>query len=273
MFRWPAQPHQPGLFVTGTDTGVGKTAITCGIVELLRERAKRADSSSAAARGPGVCKPFATGCRRGRSGWTGEDIEALGFAGGVDLADEAARERLCPQAFELPASPAAAADHEQRSVDYKAVARALLALDAGHDRVVVEGIGGPKVPLDPKRPRYSVAEFAADLGFPVLVVARAGLGTLSHTAMSVESLQTAGCRVVGIVLNDGDDAAENDPTVPSNPTWIERSTGVKVLARVPRLRDLVPGQPSPPTLLDRLRGVAWHELSAPAPWLSEATVW
>lgn len=259
MFCWPQPPRCPGLFVTGTDTGVGKTAVVRGIAAAL------AQGGGGGGRGRprvGLCKPFATGCRQTRTGWTGEDLEALASAAGLDPADEAGRRRLCPQAFKLPAAPAAAAEHERRAVDFAAVERALAEHDRRADLVLVEGIGGPKVPLDPGCPRYTVAEFAAELGYPVLVVARANLGTLSHTAMSVESLQAAGCRVVGLVLNDADDAAAEDPTARSNPGWLERMTGIKVLAQLPHSRALPPEGPCPPGLRAPLERVDWADLAA-----------
>ena len=270
MFSWPAQPEHRGLFITGTDTGVGKTAVVCAIADALAARAR---TGAPAGGRPGVCKPFATGCRRCRAGWTGEDIEALRVAAGIGVGDAAALARLCPQAFELPASPAAAAEHERREVDFAAVADALLETDRVRDLLLVEGIGGPKVPLDPRQPRYTVAEFASDLGFPVLLVARAGLGTLSHTAMAVETLQTAGCRVVGVVLNDADDVAGEDPTFAGNPAWIERMTGIKVLARLPRAQAWAPGEATPPALLQRIAAVPWAQLAGAVPRVSEAVAW
>ncbi len=269
MFRWPAQPDSPGLFITGTDTGVGKTAVTCGIAAVL---AARTLPPGAGVARPAACKPFATGCQRSRAGWSGEDIAALATAAGVRADEPAALQNLCPQAFELPASPAAAAAQEKREIDYAAIGSALLASERGRTMLLVEGIGGPKVPLDPRQPRYCVAEFAADLGYPVLLVARAGLGTLSHTAMSVESLQSAGCRVVGVVLNDPDGAAADDPTAATNPAWIERMTGIKVLASLPRIRDLQPGT-CPPAAFERLSAVDWAGLGGRVTLPSEAPVW
>ena len=268
MFVWPQPPRCPGLFVTGTDTGVGKTAVVRGLAAVLGDRD----------RGPtpprvGLCKPFATGCRLTRTGWAGEDLDALAAAAGLDPGDAAARARLCPQAFKLPAAPAAAAEHERRGVDFAAVGRALAEHDRRSDLVIVEGIGGPKVPLDPTRPRYTVAEFAADLGYPVLVVARAGLGTLSHTAMSVESLQAAGCRVVGLVVSDAADAAAEDPTAQSNPAWLERLTGIKVLARLPHHRQLPPVGPFPAALRAPLARVDWADLAGVPPRASEPASW
>ncbi|BAM04301.1 dethiobiotin synthase [Phycisphaera mikurensis] len=268
MFSWPAQPARNGLFVTATDTGVGKTEVVCGIAEAFRRRSPGAGQRRTRI---GLCKPFATGCRRCRTGWAGEDIDRLMAAGDLDPGDPAERKRLCPQAFELPASPAAAAEHERRTIDFDAIGEALSSLDAASDLLLVEGIGGPKVPLDPRQPRYTVAEFAADVGYPVVVVTRAGLGTLSHTAMSVEVLQAAGCRVVGLVVNDADGVAAGDPTAPSNPTWLERTTGIKVLAKLPRHREADAAMP--PSFLGPLAAVPWAELAGPGTRISEPAVW
>lgn len=223
------QLTRPGLFITGTDTGVGKTAVTCGIAAVLRQQAVGAKI--------GVCKPFATGCRRERGTLVAEDAEALAHFADCRLP----LETICPIRHKLAMSPAAAAEAEGTVIDWATLASSLLRIDQASDAVLVEGVGGLMVPLDPDMPRYTVRDLALALGYPVLVVTRSGLGTLNHTAMTVALLQHAGLNVAGIVMNgyepDEAIAMSDDPSRPSNRNWIRQLTGVEVIATVPRLRD------------------------------------
>lgn len=225
MLKLSAPLTQPGLFITGTDTGVGKTVVCCAIAQTLRQSSRGLRL--------GVCKPFATGCHPGRDGPVQEDVQAL-----VRFSDcRAPASQVCPQGFRMPASPAAAAAAENTEVRWDAVDAALRALDGRHDALLVEGVGGAMVPLDPRCPRYTVRDLAKAIGFPVLVVCRAGLGTLNHTAMTVEVLERVGCRVVGLVVNGTDPAvAEHDPSRATNRKYLERMTGIKVMCEVPQAR-------------------------------------
>ena len=228
MLKLPAPLARPGLFITGTDTGVGKTIVSCGILAALRERVAGRRLRI------GPCKPFATGCREGRDGPVHEDVQAL-----MHFSDTKASARLvCPQAFRQPAAPAAAAVAEQRATDWNAVAQALVTLDQTHDALLIEGVGGVLVPLDPTCPRFTVRDMIRAIGYPVLVVCRAELGTLNHTALTVEALERGGCRVVGLVMNHAleSNREAEDPSIATNAHWLERMTGIKVLCRVPRGR-------------------------------------
>lgn len=215
----------PGLFITGTDTGVGKTVVTCAIAAALRREASRSRV--------GVWKPFATGCRREREGLVSEDAEALAhFADCREPLDT-----INPVRFVPPLAPAVAAEEAGVPLDWTELWRSLSLLDASSDRLLVEGVGGLMVPIDPDRPTLTVLDLAKAIGFPAVVVARSVLGTLNHTAMTVRLLKDAGLRVAGVVMNgyDADVALQEDPSVATNRRWIERMTGVPVLATVPRI--------------------------------------
>ncbi len=200
----------------------------------------------------GVFKPFGTGCRRDREGLVCEDAEALAHFADCRLP----LETICPVRYAQPLSPAAAAEASGEAVDWGAVARAIARLEAGSDAVVIEGVGGVMVPLDLWRGRrqisdpsshpssapawvggVTVLDLLARLGYPVVVVARSTLGTLNHTALTVAALRGAGVPVAGVVMNqyEADAALEADPSVSGNRSWIERMTGVPVLALVPRV--------------------------------------
>lgn len=216
----------PGIFVTGTDTGVGKTLVSCAIAAALRDQLPSARI--------GVCKPFATGCRKEREGLISEDAELLAWSADSRLPLDV----INPIRFVPPLAPAVAAEQTGTDVDWAELARALAMIDASSDAVVIEGVGGLMVPLDPAHPRLTVLDLAHALAYPVVVVARSVLGTLSHTAMTVKLLHDRGCRVAGIVMNgyDADVATHEDPSVASNRAWLERLTGVRVLSVVPRVK-------------------------------------
>jgi len=166
----------PGGQPTGTGTDVGKTTVACAILTAWRERDRRARL--------GVCKPFSSGCGRDRDGLVSEDAQSLAQAAGC----AAGRSVISPVCYAPPVAPAVAAEAEDRRPDWGAVSAALATLDAEYDAVLVEGVGGVRVPLDPAYPRFMLAEFARALAYPVLVVADAGLGTLNHTLLTIEAL-------------------------------------------------------------------------------------
>ncbi len=227
----------PGLFVTGTDTGVGKTTVSCAILRACRKA------------GFGVVpfKPLVSG--QAADG-TFEDIENLRQASGMQLTDA----QISPLRFVPPVAPAVAAQSMGQGVDWSAVATRIEALNQAKQPVLVEGVGGLLAPLEEadfpgprvsdsrcdhresetlgpgKTQAYTCRELIQDLALPVLVVARTGLGTLSHTAMTVELLRASGASIAGIVMNGGD---EREVAVTSNRAWIEKMTGVEVLAVVP----------------------------------------
>jgi dethiobiotin synthetase len=203
-----------GLLVTGTDTGVGKTEVAVALVAGWR------------ARGLDVAgmKPAQSGFAVGET----SDAERLReAAGGGDPL-----ELVCPYALAAPLAPAVAARLEGREVSFAHVVACARSLAARHAALVVEGAGGVLVPLAADR---SYADLAAALELPVLVVARAGLGTVNHTALTCEALRARRIAIRGVVLNRPTSAT--DPSEPYNPAEIERLTGVPVLASLPHVPD------------------------------------
>lgn len=182
----PTSPHLPGLFVTGTDTGVGKTYVTCEIVNELRNSGFRI----------GAYKPACSGSMLRADGheiW--EDIEALHHAAG----GEYSKQLICPQAFRAPQAPPVAAQIEGTQVDESMLLQGLYHWQGIVDFVVVEGVGGWKCPVSHS---MTVADLATQMGFPVLVVASSRLGVINHALLTIESVRSAGLDVVGLVLND-----------------------------------------------------------------------
>jgi len=204
-----------GLFITGTDTEVGKTIVTAAIAMVLR-----ADRVNV-----GVMKPVATGCVRRREGLVSEDAEFLAKA--ADAPEPL--EEISPIRLAEPLAPTVAAARAGVKLDLAPMWRAWDRLRKAHDVMLVEGIGGALCPVTPKR---SVADLAQRFNLPVLVVARPTLGTINHTAMTVEVLRARGLEVLGIAVNryqhDTADVAQL-----TGPDEIQRVTGAPVLGLVP----------------------------------------
>ena len=204
----------PGLLITGTDTGVGKTVIAGAIAGWFRRQGGRV----------AVLKPIATGCERRREGLVSTDAEFLAHCADtphpLDL--------VCPQRYAEPLAPAVAAERAGQPVDWSAVQRSLDLMCRDSDVIVVEGVGGAMVPLDD---RHTVLDLAKWLGLPAVVVARAGLGTINHTLLTVEAFRCVG-RVAGVVINrypaESAGVAEE-----MNPRIISRWGRVPVLCVVP----------------------------------------
>jgi len=203
-----------GLFVAGTDTGVGKTEVSVALLSGWR------------ARGLDVVgmKPAESGVVPGTPG----DAERIRAASGAGDPPEL----TCPYAFAAPLAPAVAARLEGREVSFDHVLHCARELLRRHAALLVEGAGGLLVPLTESR---TYADLAWALGMPVLVVARAGLGTVNHTALTCEALRIRGLEVRGVVLNRP--TPGSDPSEPHNPAEIERLTGVRVVASLPHLAD------------------------------------
>ena len=176
-----------GVFITGTDTEVGKTVVACGIVRLLRRWKKNV----------GVMKPFATG--------TQDDARRLMAVAETKLP----LTLVNPQFFKEPLAPAVAAALEEKPVDLDAVYKAFWDIAKQHEVLVVEGIGGVRVPL--AESTY-VIDLMAALRLPALVVARAGLGTLNHTLLTLDALERAKGAGLGHRLErrHGQDARRDD---------------------------------------------------------------
>ncbi len=140
--------RSPGLFVTGTDTGVGKTLVTCAIAAALRRQRPSWRL--------GVSKPFSTGCRRDREGLVNPDAEALAHFADCRLP----LATINPIRFIPPLAPAVAAEQVGGKVDWPLLAQSLEELDEHSDALLIEGVGGLMVPLDPQRPRLTVLDLA-----------------------------------------------------------------------------------------------------------------
>jgi dethiobiotin synthetase len=191
-----------GLFITGTDTGVGKTYVAAMIARAL----------AAAGRRVGVYKPAASGCQRqADGGLISDDALALWNAAGRP----GELERVCPQCFEAPLAPHLAAARESKRLDADLMRSGLDYWRQGSEIVLVEGSGGLMSPLG--QTEYN-GDLAAEFGFPLLIVARNVLGTISATLQTLVAATAfgEGLPVAGILLNHPSPPPPDDLSVPLN---------------------------------------------------------
>jgi len=164
-----------GYFVTGTDTGVGKTLIACG---LLRRFALAGLSTVG-------MKPAAAGCTESEAGLLNEDVEALRRSSSV----QAARDWINPYAFRLPIAPHLAAAAEGLEIETASICRSFEKLCMIADAVIVEGIGGFRVPLGA---HADGADLAVAIGLPMILVVGMRLGCLNHALLTAEAIERRG---------------------------------------------------------------------------------
>lgn len=209
----------PGIFVTGTDTGVGKTVVTAALGLALRDSGVDA----------GVMKPIETGAPGDGGRGVGRDAAALRrlLAPGDPIED------VNPVALALPAAPSAAAKQEGATIDLDRIQEAYARLEARHDLVLVEGAGGLLVPIDEKT---TMADLARTLACPLIVVARQRLGTINHTLLTLREAARQGLRVLGVVLNAWDSSGQPLTDADrSNLQALRTRLEVPVLAELPAL--------------------------------------
>jgi dethiobiotin synthetase len=170
----------PGLFVTGTGTEVGKTVVAAAIARTLSQEGRRV----------AVFKPAVTGLEE--EGET--DHALLRRAAGSAQSDE----EIAPYRYGPPASPHLAAAMAGEEIDPERLRQSAREAAKGADAIVCEGVGGLLVPL---APTYLVRDLAVDLGYPLVVVAAPGLGTINHTLLTVKAARAAGLEIAAVVLN------------------------------------------------------------------------
>ncbi len=200
------------FFVTGTDTGVGKTEAACALLSLLAD----------AGRHPAAMKPYESGC----IDWH-RPADALTLKAAARCDDPI--DRVCPYRYRAPLAPGVAAARRRETPSFARVLA--LARSFGARPLVIEGAGGLFVPIDAQR---DIIDLIAALNVPVLLVARAGLGTLNHTGLSLDALTRRGLSVRAVLLTKV--TAARDPSEQDNAEWIRQRHGVPVLGPVPYVR-------------------------------------
>ncbi len=202
-----------GFFVTGTDTGVGKTVSACALVRGLRSRGVEV----------GVFKPIETGV--GREG----PLDAIALRQAAEVDDDLSD--ICPLQFSLPAAPNVAAEHEGRKVDLRALEQAYARIRARHEFVIVEGAGGLLVPLNDE---FDMADLAREFELPLLLVTRTALGTINHTLLSIHEIESRTQALAGVILSHA--TGELSPADDANLSHLRRVLGSRIVGEVPHLR-------------------------------------
>lgn len=192
------------VFITGTDTGVGKTRVTCLLVKALREDGRDAVGY----------KPVSAGDR--------DDATLLAEASGLEDLDA-----INPVSYQTAVAPYVAGMLESRPLDPADLVAGFRALAAKHELVLVEGAGGWEVPL---APNYRISDLASELALPVIVVAANKIGALNHILLTVNAIKARGLTCAGVILNELED--ELDTAKITNKGVVEDLTGVPLLGHI-----------------------------------------
>ena len=230
------------VFITGTDTSVGKSIFTAFLALSYLEKGKTV----------AISKPIQTGSPKDTDflkNLTGNNIPIFNT-----------------YSFDLPAAPSVASTHEGKTIEIKKIISDIRELENKFDVVLVEGIGGIAVPITqhviarsvsdeaisktlgrlPRRdfvpPRndvnsYLVSDLIKDLNYPVIIVSRPTLGTINHTVLTIELAKQKSLQILGFVIS-GYDEKTNDPVVKTAPDEISKITGINCLFKIPYLNDL-----------------------------------
>lgn len=175
-----------GWFVTGTGTGVGKTAVAGALARIAHEKGVRV----------GVFKPVATGCRRDpRLKLICGDAEFLAHC--ADAPEPL--DVINPVRYAGELAPMVAAEHERVPINWEAIDESWQRISRASDVVIVEGAGGLLVPIDAKT---NMADLAKRFDLPLIIVARPGLGTINHTLLTIEAAKARKLNIAAIVIND-----------------------------------------------------------------------
>jgi len=211
-----------GYFITGTDTNVGKTVATAVLGLLFQQKNKKV----------GVMKPIATGGKEIDGALCSDD--ALFLKKTLKLTTPL--ERINPVCLRHPLSPKVAADQTGHEIDITKIhsAFAYEKDTTKADIMLIEGIGGILVPI---KHDYLVVDMIKDFGFPVIIVARAGLGTINHTMLTTSFLKQEKIPIAGIIFN------HSQKTTPglaerTNPREIQRLSGLPILGEIPFIEDM-----------------------------------
>jgi dethiobiotin synthetase len=209
-----------GIFITGTDTGVGKTIASAGLLLALKQRGLNV----------GYMKPVESGCPVLDGEVVAQDVRFIREIVGIrdDL------ELMCPYRLKAAAAPSIAGRMEDVHVDLGVIVDQYFQLSLMHEIVVVEGIGGLMVPLNNSD---LVTDLVLQLGLEMVVVAKPGLGTINHTLLTVNMAKMMGIPLSGVIINGFGREAIGLPER-TNPDEIEHFGNVPVLGILPWLKDL-----------------------------------
>lgn len=210
--------QKPGIFITATDTGVGKTVVAAALAMALKERGIKV----------GVMKPVATGCQ-GDTRLISMDAVFL-----LEAAENEYPKLTSPTRLKHPLAPNVAAALERKEIDVAQIHQAYQELQKYYDFIIVEGIGGLLVPITKN---YFVANMIREFHLPILIVARSGLGTINHTLLTVDAAAIRGFEVKGVIFNRMQTVNCSLAEL-TNPKVIQEVSGVPVLGTLPEMEDV-----------------------------------
>ena len=207
-----------GYFITGTDTGVGKSWCSAGLMLKLRQQGQSVAGM----------KPVASGCTKTTEGMRNEDASLLLSQASIELPYEL----INPFAYEQPIAPHIAAGYAGRSIQIDIIRDDYLRIAGQVDQVIVEGVGGWKVPLNETE---TVADLARALGLPVIMLVGLRLGCINHALLTAEAIRNDGCKLVGWIANTLEpDMAEQATVVET----LEKQLEAPLLGVVPYMNEL-----------------------------------
>ena len=220
-----------GIFITGTDTGVGKTVVAAGLVMALKQRGLNV----------GYMKPIETGCVIMDGEIVAKDSRFVRDVTGIR--DE--MDLVCPYRLKAPAAPSIASRLEDVHISLNYIVDQYFQLSLLHEIVVVEGVGGLMVPLNNNE---LVTDLILALGVEAVIVSRPTLGTINHTLLTANMAKMLGIPVAGIIINGFGKEAIGLPER-TNPDEIEHFSNVPVLDILPWMKDLDANAGRPGSLL------------------------
>lgn len=207
-----------GIFIIGTDTGVGKTVVTAGLMHLFLSK------------GYNACyfKPISSGMIKQFNVLVPADTCFVKAVSGLEEDEH----NINPVSFETPVSPHLASRIEGRAIDMDLIKGALQSLKSRYDYIIAEGCGGIAVPL--RDDGFMLHQLIRELGFACLIVARAGLGTINHTVLTVEYARGLGLEIRGVIMNGYTGSFMEDDNI----EMVRKLAGVPVLGTVPALEGI-----------------------------------
>lgn len=209
-----------GFFITGTDTEIGKTTITAALTYMALQAGWRS----------AAVKPLAAGQELLDGRWVNDDVQRLHAAGVQDVSES----EVGPLQLRTPCAPHIAAQLEGRSIERSHILSAIAHMAQRVDVLMVEGVGGFRVPL---MPGWDTADLAVDLGMPVVLVVGLRLGCINHALLTAEAVRSRGLTLAGWVANAVDPAM---PHVADNLQALQAGLQAPCWGHVPRLPDASP---------------------------------
>ncbi len=201
-----------GFFVTGTDTGVGKTEVARYLAKFFSKKGLKVN----------VMKPVATGVKK-----VCED--AMVLRGPSFSTSRPSVDYINPVSFRLPLAPLVASRIEKKNIDEDVIWDRFKRLSGDSDIMIVEGIGGVMVPIFKRRKGvFYVLDMILKMGLPVIIVSRPYLGTINHTLMTIMALRSRKIKIAGVIFNHTSDI-KRDLSAATNPKVIEELSGINVL--------------------------------------------